>query len=107
MKKGDIVTIEDYSYVVEVKDGVLRLVGHHVLPDNARYIVVEVNCQFPQIRTQRGTRWYNNTIIQEVNGNRVFFIENDQLEPTEIIIREVTMAEVCAQFGEDVKIRKD
>lgn len=122
MEKGDVVTITDGSYTRSVENGCLI---HKYISDSCglgvQYMVVEVNCIFPNTGS-KGYCWpakilptYNNTVIQALSKKDnqplsrglVIFIEERFLELVPKPIREVTMAEVCAQFGENVKIKKD
>jgi hypothetical protein len=109
MKKGDIVTVRDSSYSkVIVRD---RLEDAYDGPNSIRQkrgVVIEVNCKFPDPDKYQAqyVNTYNNTVIKIFETGKIAFIEErflDLIKPT----REVTMAEVCAQFGENVKIRKE
>lgn len=120
MKKGDIVIIKDGSFSRSVVGGELI---HELLGNSARmgdqYMVVEIGCVFPNTGSM-GLSWptktspgFNNTVIQilgkdgqSLSRGKVVFIEERFLKSVNPI-REVTMAEVCAQFGEDVKVTKD
>jgi len=113
MKKGDIVTINDGSYTRSVVNGKLiyewLACGSEV---GKRYIVVETGCSFPLVGLCQPIAYRNDTVVQALNENnqtlnrgKVVFIHERFLRL--VTIREVTMAEVCAQFGEEVKIRKD
>lgn len=122
MKKGDIVTIKDGSFTKSVENGKLI---HEYLSDSLgagrQYMVVETGCVFPNSGS-RGYCWpvvtpptVNNTVIQALSeGNnqplsrgKVVFVEERFLRLVVKSVREVTMAEVCDRFGEDVKIRKE
>lgn len=109
MKKGDIVTIRDSSYSVIVEKGELILLGtNHGRHHKREYMVVEIGCKFPLTELWQGKYGssYNDTVIQALdNTNEVIFIEERFLQL--MLTREVTMAEVCARFGEDIKIKKE
>ena len=106
MKKGDIVTIQDFSWSKRVT------IEQTISDCTKRYVVVEVGCILP-LHTEFGNQPYkyrSDTIIRSVVGNEVILIHGAFLRsivPAVKSIREVTMAEVCAQFGEEVKIKKD
>ena len=114
MKKGDIVTIKDDSYTRSVINGELV---HESLSDEGgkRYIVAETGCKFPLTEEWQSSNFRNNTVIQAFSSDnqvlsrgKVVFIHAGFLQVISFeSIREVTMAEVCAEFGQDVKIRKD
>lgn len=108
MKKGDIVIIKDSSYSnVITKNGLKSSYDGLHSVKNKQGRVIELGCRFPypnQWQIQYGR--YNNTVVM-TNSGRVVFIEECLLELVNKPIREVTMAEVCGQFGEDVKIKKD
>ena len=107
MKKGDVVTVGDFSYSMIIEDGELRNSFHAFHPvAGKQFVVVDVGCVFPRTSQHPGTN-YNNTVLQAVGSTEVVFIEERFLRTTRKLIREVTMAEVCRQFGEDVKIKKD
>ena len=79
MKAGDLVTIRDYSYSKEVKDGELQ----QVVYSHQQFIVVETDCKFPNPHQyQLGDRHFNNTVIQAVDSDKVVFIEERFLRPT-------------------------
>ena len=113
MKKGDIVTIKDGSYTRSVING--KLIHEwlaHGTETRKRYMVVETGCRFPLVEYHQPEPYHNNTVIQVLYENsqtlargKVVFIHERFLRL--VTIREVTMAEVCAQFGEDVKIKKN
>lgn len=119
MKKGDVVTIRDGSWTRSVEGGKLI---HELLSDSVgmgrQYMIVETGCIFPNTGSGKylismGT--FNNTVIQALSKGvnrpldrgKVVFIEERFLQSVTKPIREVTMAEVYRQFGEDVKIKKD
>lgn len=113
MKKGDIVTIKDGSWTRSVVNG--KLVSEFLnygREKGKKYVIIETNCIFPNTGSgQFGCTppTYNNTVIQAIDSGKVVFIEERflRLAPKSIRpIREVTMAEVCQQFGEEVKIKK-
>lgn len=89
MKKGDIVTVRDFSYSVIVEGGKLRKSTFHAFYPAARkrFTVVETNCIFPRTSTRPGAN-HNNTVIQVVNSTEVVFIEERflRLATYEIII---------------------
>jgi hypothetical protein len=114
MKKGDIVTIKDGSFTQSVVNG--ELIHEWLVygtEQDKQYVVIETNCMFPN----SGSRGYpyspptfNDTVIQQCESGRVVFIEERFLHLRYTApkpVREVTMAEVCKQFGEDVKIKKE
>lgn len=110
MKKGDVVTITDGSYTKSVVAG--KLVGESLNYRDEKgkhYIVIETECSFPlELGFSRQPDDYrNDTVIQAVKSGKVVFIHRRFLCPAIKPIREVTMAEVCTQFGQEVKIRKD
>jgi len=107
MKKGDVVIVCDSSYSRVIKDNKLTC-G----PDDDRYtwennrkkyVIIEIGCSFPNTGAPNS---FNNTVIRAIDSGEVVFIEKRFL-CLATLIREVTMAEVCTQFGEDVKIKKD
>lgn len=104
---GDIVIITDESYVQKAAiSGGLKLAVSSFKRDKTNFMVLATDCTFAKVSGQQDTPWQNNTVIQERDGDLVLFIEDDQLEKAETNVREVTMAEVCSQFGEDVKVVK-
>lgn len=108
MKKGDLVVVKDYSYSRSIERGRLSDDFHAAHPKcRENFVIVETNCVFPRTSRHIGTN-HNNTVIQSVDSGLVVLIEERflRLKDRPIPIREVTMAEVCAQFGEDVKIKK-
>jgi hypothetical protein len=108
MKKGDIVTVRDSSYAKVIEGD--ELVCGYTSPHNVRDkqgVIIEVNCQFSNphfYQMQVCTR--NDTVIKLFETNKIVFIEERFLKLVKSV-REVTMIEVCAQFGEDVKIEKE
>lgn len=113
MKKGDIVTIKDGSYTRSVVNGKLI---HEFLAYGSelgkQYTVIAVGCVLP-IEPDPAERYrlpntYNNTVIQAIDSGKVVFIEECLLRLKYQVppVREVTMAEVCEQFGESVKIKE-
>jgi len=115
MKKGDIVTIKDGSFSKSVVDGELI---HEWLVYGSdlgkQYVVIETDCKFPNSGSighclPATPPSFNNTVIQQCESGKVVFIEERFLRLKYTVpapIREVTMVEVCRQFGEDVKIKK-
>ena len=108
MKKGDKIVINDGSWSRTVRDNKLsggpggdRYTGIKD-SDRKQYMIIETGCSFPNTGS-RNT--FNNTVIQAVDSGKVVFIEERFLELVKSI-REVTMTEVCAPFGEDVKVIK-
>lgn len=106
MKKGDIVTIQDFSWSKKVT------IGQTASDCTKRYVVVEVGCAFPlRIKfSNQPYKYRSDTIIRSIVGNEVILIHGAFLRsivPAVKPIREVTMAEVCAQFGEEVKIKRN
>lgn len=113
MKKGDVVTIHDGSYTKSVVGGKLiheRL--NYGSECDKQYVVIEVNCKFPAEKSQSDPTYtpaaFNNTVIQQCESDKVVFIEACflRLKYRPVPVREVTMADVCARFGEEVKIKK-
>jgi len=109
MKKGDIVTITDGSYTRSVVNGKLchELLNCGVEQDK-HYVVIEIRCSFPlksDCFCPQPNRYRNDTVIQAVDSGKVMFIHGRFLKL--LRIREVTMAEICAQFGGNVKIKKN
>ena len=108
MKRSDIVTIIDSSWSKSIING--RLI-HEWLNRGDEYIVIETDCTFPntgsQLPVNKST--CNNTVIQNIISGKVVFIEERflRLKHSAPLIREVTMSEVCKQFGEEVKIKKE
>lgn len=108
MKKDDIVTIRDFSWSKRVT------ANKRCMNDQQRkYVIVEVDCTFP-LRGQRNIgsdqppEYRSDTIVRAIGGdNEIILIHGDFLRPVAKPIREVTMAEVCAQFDQEVKIKKD
>ena len=109
MKKGDKVIIRDSSYSKVVTD--------HGLEDGYKHnglyfirkkqgVIIETNCRFPNPHEhQEQRKTFNNTVVR-TNSGKVVFIEERFLKLANPI-REVTMAEVCTQFGEDVKVIRE
>ena len=111
MNKGDIVTIHDGSYTRSVVAG--KLISEFLNYGNLRgrrYVIIETGCIFPaelgQISSEYTASSFNNTVIQDILSHKVVFIEERFLSLVVESIREVTMSEVCRQFGEEVKIKK-
>jgi len=113
MKKGDIVTIKDGSYAVSVIHGKLAHESlNYGIEWGKQYIVVETECVFPLVDNYQTRNYRNDTVIQALAGEgnqtlsrgKVVFIHGCFLQKCQI--REVTMTEVCNQFGEEVKIIK-
>lgn len=115
MKKGDIVTIEDGSFVRSVIGGKLvheRLA--HGKEIGKHYVVVETGCKFPNT----GSRGYlypyapptfNNTVIQALDSGKVVFIEECFLQvakPKRKIIVDVDNT-YCVVTGEMVEVSDD
>jgi len=109
MKKSDVVVINDGSFSRTVKNNKLTYgpdgdkYTHTKNSDRRQYVIIETGCSFPNTD---GHNTFNNTVIQAVNSDKIVFIEERFLELKKLPIREVTMVEVCAQFGEDVKVIK-
>lgn len=102
MKKGDIVTINDSSYSLTVmNDG--RLEHHAGEVQKERWIIIAVQCNLPAEWDRYCCEQYNDTIVQGQTSEKIAFV---QQRFCCMPIREVTMTEVCAQFGEDVKVIK-
>lgn len=108
MKKGDIVTIRDGSYTRSIIAGKLI---HESLAygseGDKKYRVVETECSFPLTDKCQSAMYRNDTVIQAVKSGKVVFIHGRFLKLVAKPVREVTMAEVCTRFGEDVKIKKE
>ncbi len=108
VKVNDIVTICDKSYVTKTTAiGGLELADKCFESDETEFVVLAIDCVFAKVVGQEDSSWQNNTVIQERGSDLVLFVEDDQLERVSSKVREVTMAEVCAQFDEEVKIRKE
>lgn len=106
MKKGDVVTVNDFSYSKIIENGKLDNNFHAFHPAaRKQFVIVELDCVFPRTNQWPDTN-YNDTVIQAVDSSEVVFIERRFLHSVAKLIREVTMAEVCAQFGQEVKIKK-
>ena len=109
MKTGDNVTIKDGSYSKSVVDG---KVIHESLAfgdeQGKHYTIVVTGCSFPlQVGCWGQPEQYrNDTVIQAIKSSKVVFIHSGFLRLVSEPIREVTMTEVCARFGEEVKIKK-
>ena len=112
MKKGDVVVINDGSWSRVIRDNKL---SYGATSDRYRadmdrdyvrkqYVIVETGCSFPNTGS---SSTFNNTVIQAIDSGKVVFIEERFLRLVKLPIREVTMTEVCAQFGEEVEIRKN
>lgn len=108
MKKDDIVTILDFSWSKRITAN-----KRYTNDQRRKYVVVEAGCIFP-LRSQhhfgscQPQKYRSDTIVRAVDGdNEVILIHGSFLRPTAKPIREVTMAEVCVQFGQEVKIKKD
>ena len=116
MKRGDIVTIMHESWSTRsIING--KLINEWTLCCNTdknqdnEYIVIETDCTFPNTGSQLPVNkpTCNNTVIQNIISGKVVFIEERflRLKHSAPLIREVTMSEVCKQFGEEVKIKKE
>jgi len=114
MKNGDIVKVEDGSFSRSVINGELI---HELLNYGSEcgkeYVIIEIGCKLPVEKTRADSTFtpvsFNNTVIQAIESGKVVFITECFLrlkyaKPKQI--REVTMNEVCKQFGEDVKVVK-
>ena len=110
MKVGDIVTITDGSYTRSIVAGKsIHESLNYGSEKGKHYTVVAIGCIFPLIveyHCSQPKKYRNDTVIQAVKSGKVVFIHSGFLQLVNKSIREVTMAEVCAQFGEDVKIKK-
>jgi len=113
MKKGDVVIIKDGSWTRSIVDGELI---HESLnygeEKGKKYKIIELGCKFSNtgnsgICELRCRPTFNNTVIQAIDSGKVVFIEERFLQLAPKPIREVTMVEVCQQFGEEVKIKKE
>ena len=102
MKKGDIVTINDSSYSLSVMNSG-RLEHHAAEVQEGYWIVVALQCVLPAEHHMYCHEQYNNTIVQSQTSGKIVFVQQRFCRTP---IREVTMAEVCAQFGEDVEVIK-
>ena len=70
--------------------------------------MIETGCSFPlepDHFCSQPDEYRNDTVIQAMDSSKVVFIHRRLLKLSRI--REVTMAEVYAQFGEEVKIKKN
>jgi len=109
MKTGDIVTITDGSYTRSVVAGKLI---HETLrygnEEGKHYTVIATRCAFPLATgfCSQPEHYRNDTVIQDIKSSKVVFVFSGFLRLVDKPPREVTMTEVCAQFGEDVKIKK-
>ncbi|KKM73602.1 hypothetical protein LCGC14_1408870 [marine sediment metagenome] len=102
MKVGDIVTFTDSSFSFTiVKD---RLEHHSGELQRENWIVIAMNCVLPveDIRYS-GKHQHNDAIVQGQSTGIIVFTQERFFR---LPIREVTMADVCAKFGENVKIIK-
>ena len=81
MKKGDVVTVRDFSYSRIVEGNKLSNEFHAFHPAcRKQFVVVETDCKFPtyeegQTAPFYGSSTYNNTVIQAINSDEVVFIE--------------------------------
>ena len=104
MNKDDIVTVHDFSWSK-------WLTVHKYCKNDCtrKYTVIEINCTFPRNKFDNPPfKYRTNTIIRAIDGdNEVRLIHAGFLRPVVKPIREVTMSEVCAQFGEEVKVKRD
>lgn len=109
MKRGDVVIIKDGSYSQSIVAGKLIKESLNYGDEKGRkYRIIETGCVFPHDDAQDSSRkrdTFNNTVIQNIDSGKVVFLEERFLQLT-TSIREVSMAEVCRQFGEEVKIRR-
>lgn len=79
-KKGDKVTIHDFSYSVSVENGKLNNNFHAFHPRcRDKFTVVETDCVFPRTSDHSGTNC-NNIVIQSVSTGLVVFIEERFLQ---------------------------
>lgn len=102
MKVGDIVDFTDNSYSLTVVKDCLE---HHPGElQREHWIIIATNCVLPMDDVCFwGARKHNDAIVQGQTTSKIVFTqERFFLLP----IREVTMAQVCAQFGEDVVIKE-
>ena len=107
MKKGDIVIIMDGSYTRSVINGKLIHESLAYAGEKGKhYVVIETGCSFPLNNFHQPDYYRNDTVIQAIDSGKVVFIHGRLLVLVKKLIREVTMVEVCAQFGEDVKVVK-
>ena len=108
MKKGDLVKIRDSSYAqVIVGNSLTDGYDGEYSVRGKQYIIIECNCQFPSLDDLQhfAARTFNNTIVKSID-NEIILIEQRFLDPIKSI-REVTIDEVCIQFGQEVKIKKE
>jgi hypothetical protein len=110
MKIGDIVKIKDFSYSIKISSNGLERV-HDVIYVSAvicslNWEILAIDCILPSTFPSE----QNNVIVRGVdkdNCTAVLFTQERFCVLAKPKIREVTMAEVCRQFGEEVKIRKE
>ena len=78
MKKGDIVTVNDYSWAKEVVNGKLKDVR---IKDctNKKYTVIEIDCKLP-LHDGQSELYRSDTIIQAISGE-VILIHGTFLRP--------------------------
>jgi len=105
MKTGDIVTFIDWSWQ-------LTLIGNSLEPrykdsQNEDFVVVALDCVLPINGTSINPKNVNNAIIRGQTTGNITFIQERFLRPATPKVTEVTMAEVCAKFGETVKIIRE
>ena len=79
MKKGDVVTVNDYSWAKEVVNGKLKNVR---IKDctTRKYTIVENNCDFP-LHDDQSRIYRSDTVIQAIDGGEVIFIHGTFLRP--------------------------
>ena len=100
MKKGDKVKIRDFSYSQCVVG--CKLQDYNGLFGDAKgeFVVVEVDCKFPQTVNQKywypDGKEYNDTVLQSIQSGRVVFIEERFLVPAQHTItidgKEITIS---------------
>ena len=79
MKKGDIVTIDDYSWAREIVNGKLKNIRIKNCTTR-KYTIVENNCDFP-LHDDQSRIYRSDTVIQAIDGGEVIFIHGTFLRP--------------------------
>lgn len=80
MKKGDVVTVNDFSWCTQINE--------RTRDCKKQYTIIEIGCVFPLQDDQRNC-YRSDTVIQSLAGSEVVFIHNRFLKlvaPKHIIV---------------------
>ena len=102
MKKGDVVTVYDYSWATAVCNGELI----RDFQRRIKYTVVQCGCTFPYTSDTQSAKWVNDTVIQDIESGMVVFIHNSFLRlvpQTHIIIIDGKTIELSHESFKNLK----